>query len=68
MAAHRASLRAQGLKPVQIWVQDASAPGFAEQCRAWSDALGHDPEDARINSDLEALAGETEGWVWNEEM
>jgi hypothetical protein len=38
--AHRAQdrKRAQGLRPVQIWVPDVRAPGFAEeltrQCRA----------------------------------
>jgi Protein of unknown function (DUF3018) len=34
----RAKLRAQGLRPIQIWVPDVHAPGFAEelarQCRA----------------------------------
>ena len=28
----RAVLRAQGLRPVQIWVPDTRAPGFAEEC------------------------------------
>ena len=28
---HRARLRAQGLRPVQIWVQDVRTPGFAEE-------------------------------------
>ena len=60
-------MRAQGLKPVQIWVQDISAPGFAEQCRVWSASLRDDPEEAAINVELEALAAGTEGWVWNEE-
>lgn len=27
----RAALRAQGLRPVQIWVPDTRAPGFAEE-------------------------------------
>ena len=29
---HRAGLRAQGLRPVQIWVPDTRAKGFAEEC------------------------------------
>jgi Protein of unknown function (DUF3018) len=29
----RSRLRSQGLRPVQIWVPDARAPGFAEECR-----------------------------------
>ena len=28
----RATLRAQGLRPVQIWVPDTRAAGFAEEC------------------------------------
>ena len=30
---HRDSLRARGLRPVQIWVPDTRAPGFAGECR-----------------------------------
>ena len=29
----RSRLRSQGLRPVQIWVPDVRAPGFAEECR-----------------------------------
>ena len=32
VAKRRALLRAQGLRPVQIWVPDTRAPGFAEEC------------------------------------
>ncbi len=28
----RAALRAQGLRPIQIWVPDTRAFGFAEEC------------------------------------
>ncbi len=32
--AHRARLRAQGLRPIQIWVPDVRSPAFkAEACR-----------------------------------
>jgi hypothetical protein len=33
MQAHRARLRAQGLRPVQIWVPDIHAPGFKAEIR-----------------------------------
>ncbi|WP_439576644.1 antitoxin MazE family protein [Elioraea sp.] len=33
VAAHRAGLRARGLRPVQIWVPDTRAPGFAAEAR-----------------------------------
>ena len=31
VGAHRSRLRAQGLRPIQIWVPDTRAPGFAEE-------------------------------------
>ena len=31
--SHREKLRAQGLRPIQIWVPDTRAPGFAEEVR-----------------------------------
>jgi len=36
VAAHRAELRRQGLRPIQIWVPDTRAPGFAEEARRQS--------------------------------
>lgn len=32
VAKRRAALRAQGLRPIQIWVPDNRASGFAEEC------------------------------------
>ena len=29
---HRDKLRAAGLRPIQIWVPNTRAPGFAEEC------------------------------------
>jgi len=34
--AHRDRLRAQGLRPIQIWVPDVRAPGFREEARRQS--------------------------------
>lgn len=31
--SHREKLRAQGLRPIQVWVPDTRAPGFAEEVR-----------------------------------
>lgn len=39
VARHRARLRAQGMRPLQIWVPDTSAPGFDEECHRQSLAL-----------------------------
>ena len=33
---HRARLRKQGLRPVQFWLPDVRAPGFAEEARRQS--------------------------------
>ena len=42
----RDKLRAAGLRPIQIWVPDTRAPGFAEecerQCRVVAAAIDHD--------------------------
>jgi hypothetical protein len=35
-AAHRAEMRASGLRLIEIWVPDTSAPGFAEEARRQS--------------------------------
>jgi hypothetical protein len=46
--AHRDRLRAQGLRPVQIWVPDVTAEGFAAEAHrqsravAASEAVGDD--------------------------
>lgn len=36
VAAHRAELRRRGLRPIQIWVPNTRAPGFAEEARRQS--------------------------------
>ena len=52
VAKRRAALRAQGLRPIQIWVPDTRAPGFAEECArqaAIADAANRaDPELRQI--------------------
>jgi len=46
--AHRARLRAQGLRPIQIWVPDVRSPEFAAEARRQSAAVassGHAIDD-----------------------
>jgi hypothetical protein len=43
VAEHRKRLRAQGLRPIQIWVPDVRAPGFAEEARRQSLAVARSP-------------------------
>lgn len=54
VSKHRQSLRAQGLRPVQLWLPDASAPGFAEACRDWSLALRDHPSERETLDWIEA--------------
>ena len=35
-AAHRAEMRASGLRLIEIWVPDTNAPGFAQEARRQS--------------------------------
>ena len=37
--AHRARLRAQGLRPIQIWVPDVRAPAFIAAARRQAKAV-----------------------------
>lgn len=48
----RAALRAQGLRPVQIWVPDTRAPGFDEEARRQS----------RLVAEAEALDPDIAFW------
>lgn len=36
---HRARLREQGMRPVQIWVPDVRSPGFAEEAHRQARAV-----------------------------
>jgi len=46
--AHRARLRKLGLRPIQIWVPDARAPGFLAEARRQSKAVAR---SARARAD-----------------
>ena len=39
VSRHRARLREQGLRPLQVWVPDTRTPGFAEEARRQSLAV-----------------------------
>ena len=55
--SHRDRLRRSGFKPVQIWVPDTKAPGFAAECRRQSLVIGSDTAEMR---DLDLLAAITD--------
>ena len=56
MANYRARMRAAGLRPLQIWVPDTRAPGFAETCRRQARAIAAaDPAGDEIMRFIEAV-------------
>lgn len=56
--AHRARLRAQGLRPVTYWLPDTSSPEFLEQARRDSIAVSNAPDAEEV---LQFIA-ETMDW------
>ena len=45
VAAHRRRLRAQGLRPIQIWVPDVNSPEFAREAHRQSLLVANSPHD-----------------------
>ena len=54
MAARRARLRAQGLRPVQHWVPDLRDPRVRADLRRQGRLLAQHPENAAIDDWIEA--------------
>lgn len=55
---HRARLREQGLRPVQIWVPDVRTPEFATAAHAQSAAVAGSEYDADDQAFIDALSVE----------
>ena len=57
---HRARLREQGLRPIQVWVPDVRAPGFRSEAHRQSIAVAA----SRVASDdqafIDAVSDETD--------
>jgi hypothetical protein len=58
---HRAKLKAQGMRPVQLWVPDTRSADFAAECRRQSALLDADPQEREILDWIEQVA-DTDGW------
>ncbi len=58
---HRARLRAQGLRPVQIWVPDTRGPGFAAEARRQSLLISGDAPEAETLDWIDKAANRR-GW------
>ena len=58
--AYRERLRAQGLRPVQIWVPDVRSPQFVEQAHLQSAAVAASTQDADDQAFIDALSSDDE--------
>jgi hypothetical protein len=54
---HRARLRAQGLRPIQIWVPDVRAPRFRSEAHRQSLAVAASAESGADQAFIDAVSG-----------
>jgi hypothetical protein len=54
--AYRDRLRAQGLRPIQIWVPDTRSDSFRKQAHRQSLAVARSKKDARDQAFIDAVA------------
>ena len=54
--AHRERLRAQGLRPIQIWVPDTRSPKFAAQAARQSLLVASSPRAAEDQEFIDAIS------------
>ena len=58
---HREQLRAEGLKPIQIWVPDTRSESYRRKCQQESLSLKADPLEAETLAWI-ANVSDTDGW------
>jgi len=52
---HRLRLRAQGMRPIQIWVPDVHSPEFAAEARRQSLLVAQSAEEADIQAFIDSV-------------
>ena len=57
--AHRDRLRAQGLRPIQIWVPDTRSPNFTAEARRQSLLVASSPRAAEDQAFIDAVPEST---------
>lgn len=62
VSRYRDKMRAQGFRPIQIWVPDTRSPKFAEECRRQSLLVANDAAEEVILSELDAAIEDIEDW------
>lgn len=61
---HRASLRASGMRPIQIWVPDTRAQDFAGECRRQSIlAAAAELNDGALAGFMDEVLSDVDGWT-----
>ena len=55
---YRAAMRRQGLRPLQIWVPDRHAPGFAEELQRQVRAIAESEQEKDDIAFVEAISAE----------
>ena len=59
----RDTLRAAGLRPIQIWVPDTRHPGFAAECRRQSALVAQaDQLDTDLSDFMDAAVADLDEW------
>jgi len=56
VSEHRARLRAQGLRPIQIWVPDVRAPSFKAEARRQSLAVAQSAQAKDDQAFIDAVS------------
>jgi hypothetical protein len=54
--AHRDRLRAQGLRPIQIWVPDIRSPLFKSEAHRQSLAVAASPQESEDQAFVDAIS------------
>jgi hypothetical protein len=62
-AKYRERLRAQGLRPIQIWVPDTRSKSLAEEVRRQSLRVSK-RDDSDLMDELDLAAAQTKDWEW----
>ena len=62
-AKYRERLRAQGLRPVQIWVPDTRSKTLAEEVRRQSLRVSR-KDESDLMDEIDMAAAQTEDWTW----
>jgi hypothetical protein len=62
VSAHRARMRAQGMRLLQIWVPDTRSPEFAKEARRQSRAIARSPQEKEDIAFVDSLSS----WLWDD--